>query len=155
VGTTGKGGRVDSVLVPMRQLLKDPVHLAFGFGIGNVSDSALGRGFVGEHAARFAPFMNTSFARLALEIGIVGFGLVMLLMWHVYKDARRVAIASGGQMGALGGAMAGTTVVMMLSILYKDTVSQTSLSFLYWYLAGVVAAANMRALHTNSAQRIS
>jgi hypothetical protein len=144
VGTTGKGGRVDSVLVPMRQLLKDPVHLAFGFGIGNASDSALGRGFVGEHAARFAPFMNTAFARLALEIGILGFGLVLLLMWHVYRDARSLAARSEGLTGAIGGGVAGITVVMVLSILYKDVVTQASLSYLYWYLAGVVAAASMR-----------
>ena len=144
VGTTGKGGRVDSVLVPIQQLLKDPVHMAFGFGIGNVSDSALGRAFVGEHASRFAPFLNTAFARLALEIGAIGFGLIVMLMWQVYRDARAVAARSDGVTKGLAGGMAGVAVVFLLSIFYKDIVTQASLSYLYWYLAGVIAATRMR-----------
>jgi hypothetical protein len=65
-------------------------------------------------------------------------------MWHVYRDARSLAARSEGLTGAIGGGVAGITVVMVLSILYKDVVTQASLSYLYWYLAGVVAAACMR-----------
>jgi hypothetical protein len=143
VGTTGKGGRVDSVLVPIRQLLKDPVHLAFGFGIGNASDSALGRGFVGEQYSRFAPFLITAFARLLLEIGLVGFVLVLALFWLIYKDARVVASRSEGMRKSIAGGMAGITVVVVLSTVYKDVIASTPLSFLFWYLAGIVAAARM------------
>jgi hypothetical protein len=39
--------------------------------------------------------------------------------------------------------MAGITVVVVLSTVYKDVIVSTPLSFLFWYFAGIVAAARM------------
>jgi hypothetical protein len=146
VGTTEKGGRLDAILVPARALAEDPVRLAFGYGIGNVSRSTLGQRYSGEYHELFNPFMQNAFARLILEIGVLGLSLVILLMWMILRDAKIVARHDGGLMGALAGGWVAVTAIMLLSILYKDATTLVSLSYLFWYFSGIVTAARMRAL---------
>jgi hypothetical protein len=147
VGTTGNPGRLDSVVVPIRTLAQDPVHLMFGYGIGNVSDSALGPKFVGEHYDSLGPFLTTSFARAFLELGLLGLGCVASFIWLVFQDARKVARGADDLMAALAGGWTGVTAVMMLAALYKDVVSQSSLAYLFCYLSGLICAARMRRLY--------
>jgi hypothetical protein len=146
VGTTVKGGRLDAILVPARALAEDPVRLAFGYGIGNVSRSTLGQRYSGEYHELFNPFMQNAFARLILEIGVLGLSLVILLMWMILRDAKIVARQDGGLMGALAGGWVAVSAIMLLSILYKDATTLVSLSYLFWYFSGIVTAARMRAL---------
>ena len=144
VGTTGQAGRVDSIVVPMRHLLADPAQAVFGYGIGNVSDSALGRSFVGERFKMFAPFLNTSFARLLLELGMLGVGLVVTLIWLVLQDSRVVARQDEDVISGLAAGWVGVTVVIGLSLVYKDIIVQSSLSYVFWYFSGLIAAVRMR-----------
>lgn len=146
VGTTEKGGRLDAILVPAGELAKDPVRLVFGYGIGNASRSALGRSFSGEYHELFSPFMVNAFARLLLEIGVLGVALVIGLMLMILRDARIVARRSSGTIGALAGGWVGVTGIMLLSLLYKDVTTMVSLSYVFWYGSGIVAASRMRAL---------
>jgi len=149
VGTTREkpAGRMDAVLVTLRHLSADPATLAFGYGIGNASDSALGAGFAGRYFMLFEPFMTNAFARITLELGLTGFGLVLTLMWMVYRDGRVVARLEDGAMGAIGAAMAGITAVFVVVIAYRDVTGQMSLSFVYWFYAGLVSAHRMRMFH--------
>ncbi len=138
-------GRIDSIVVPLRHLSEDPAHLAFGFGVGNATDSALGSAFVGRYADVFAPFMTTAFARIVLELGVLGLSLVLALMWMIYRDCRVVANLDDGILGALGAALAGITAVMVVTLVYRDLTNQMSMSFLFWFYAGLVSAHRMRA----------
>ena len=144
VGTTGQVGRVDAIVVSMRQLSADPVRLAFGYGIGNVSESALGHGFRGQYFRLLGPFASTSLARLALELGVLGVFLVVALMWLILRDARIVARNTSDLAGALAGGWVGVVVVMGISMAYMDVVAQASLTFLFWYFSGLIVAARMR-----------
>ena len=146
VGATGESGSLYSIVVSVRHLITDPSHAVFGYGIGNVSDSALGRSFVGDRYKAFAPFLVTSIARLILELGFLGLGLVLTLMLLIWQDCRVVARQGDSVVTALAAAWVGVTVIIGLSLVYKDIVIQTSISYLFWYFSGLIAAARMRRL---------
>jgi hypothetical protein len=145
VGTTDKKARrMDSLVVSAKFVARDPVSLSFGLGIGNASDSALGEGFEGHYFEVLRPFMLTSFNRILLELGAIGFVLLMLIYWLLFADARMVARRNDGLMGAIAAGWSGIVVVMFVALFYKDIVRHTSLSFLFWYLSGVIAAQRVR-----------
>lgn len=144
LGTTAEVGRVDAAVVSVRLLVQEPSRAVFGYGIGNASDSALGHSFSGRYNRLFGPFVSTSFARMVLELGLLGLGLVLAVMWLIYRDARAVANSRDNFIGALAAGWAGVTVVIGIAILYNDVIRQTSLSYLYWYFSGLVAAERMR-----------
>jgi hypothetical protein len=137
-------GRVDSIVVPLRHLSSSPPHLVFGYGIGNASDSALGAKYIGRHFETFRLFMNNAFARLVLELGLLGLLLVLFLKWLIVRDAFAVARRMDDLVGAVAAGMAGITTVVALSIVYKDLTGHMSMSFVFWYLAGLVCAHRMR-----------
>jgi hypothetical protein len=72
VGSHAVPGKVDAITVPIRVLSRDPSLLAFGFGIGNVSDSALGDRFTGEHFQRYGYFVGSGVSLLLWETGLLG-----------------------------------------------------------------------------------
>ena len=144
VGTTEPVGRVDAIVVPLQQLAKDPVQLVFGYGIGNASRSALGEQFTGKYAVRFGPFAITSASTFLLEIGLLGTGLVLLLYWMIFRDALAVARLDDGVRGALAIGWTGVTVIVALATAYKTTYTFESLSYLFWYFSGMIAARRMQ-----------
>ena len=91
LGTTEHPGRFDAVIVPLRYVLRDPVHVVFGLGIGNVSESALGEQFTGEYFQKFVMFTYTSTATFLLELGVGGAALIFLVYWLIFRDALAVA----------------------------------------------------------------
>jgi hypothetical protein len=145
VGVVGKDvGRLDSIVVPWRRLSTDPAQLAFGYGIGNVSHSALGHGFIGHHFQVFGPFAGLAFSRLLLELGLLGLIGVFSLMWMIFKDSYVLSQRDQDLTGTLAVGWAGAVVVITLSVFYSDIIAATSLSYLFWYVSGLVAAARMR-----------
>ena len=144
IGTTKEVGRVDAIIVSVREATADPLRVVFGLGIGTVSDSALGRGFAGRHFDVLGPFAKPSATKIMLELGVVGLALVASLMWLVFQDARALARDRAGLMSALSAGWVGVIGVMAVSMIYVDVIAQTSLSYLFWYFAGLVAAHRMR-----------
>lgn len=145
IGVVGKDvGRLDSIVVPWRRLSRDPAQLAFGYGIGNVSHSALGHGFVGRHFQVFGPFADFTFSRLLLELGLMGLIGVYALMWMIFRDSQTVAQRGDDLMSTFAAGWTGAVAVIVLSTLYSEIIAPTSLSYVFWYLSGLVAAARMR-----------
>lgn len=143
---TKSAGRIDSLTVPLRRLSREPAQLVFGLGIGNASDSALGRGFVGRHFGSYGPFTVTTFGRLVLEIGLLGTCCIFVLMWLVFRDSYVLARSRSDAAGAFAAGWAGVTAVITACVLYTDLVPLTALAFLFWYFSGFVAAERMRSL---------
>jgi hypothetical protein len=137
-------GRLDAIVVPFRRLAVDPAQLAFGYGIGNVSHSALGHAFIGRHYRLFGPFTGITFSRVVLELGVLTLIAVLVLLWMIFRDARAVAERGDDVTATIAAGWAGVVVVMTLSMLYSDVMADGSLSFLFWYFSGLVAAARMR-----------
>jgi hypothetical protein len=139
-----KAGRVDAIVTPVRELSRDPSSLAFGLGVGNVSNSALGIQFEGRYFQRFAPFLKSAASRILLELGLVGIVSVLALYWLVFRDARRVAESDEGLIGAIALAWTGVVATMGLGLVYVDGIAAESLSVLFWYFSGLIAAHRVR-----------
>jgi len=137
-------GRLDAVRVPFEYLARDPIHLAFGLGIGNVSQSSLGFGFTGKYFQLFDPFLQHTLARLLLETGLFGVSLVVGLMMLIINDSRRVADSDAGLIGAVAAGWIGVGAITMLTMVYKDTMGSAALSLLFWYFSGIIAAHRVR-----------
>ena len=141
---TGQIGRGDALLGSLRAVSSDPTHLAFGYGMGNASQSSLGEAFTGRYFDIYGQLTETSFGRVLMELGVFGLILVFTLMWLVYRDALVVARRDEGLRGSMAAGWAGVTAVFVICIPYTEIIAMTSLSFLFWYFAGLVAAERMR-----------
>ncbi len=144
VGGVGWVGRGDAIIVPMRETLKDPVRAAFGLGMGNASQSALGKEFSGRFNQLYERFLITGFARIMLELGFLGLSLLMCVYWFILQDSRVLARKGRGNKAALAAAWAGVTVVMTLALFYSKVEGSSALSCLFWYFSGLIAAERMR-----------
>jgi hypothetical protein len=145
VGARGGSGRVDSVVVPLQVFSSDPVHLMFGVGICNASPSGLGSSFTGEYYALLGRYtMQTSGAAFLAETGVLGLGLALLLDWLVFRDAVFVARRDNSLFGALALGWLGIMVVIVIATFYKSLHFFESISYLFWYFAGVIAARRTR-----------
>ena len=145
VGSRKEAGRIDSVEVPLQAFLSDPVHLMLGVGVGNGSISTLGTGYTGEYYPLYGRYTAVSSAAAFLvEIGLIGLALVFMLDWLVFRDALFVARHDRTLIGAVALGWVGFTIVMVISTFYKDVKAYDSLSYLFWYFSGVIAATRMR-----------
>jgi hypothetical protein len=144
VGAHHLAGRIDSIVVPLEQLSRDPVQLAFGLGIGNASHSSLGPQFIGEYFPLYEGFLVSSLSIFILEIGVFGAALVFVLYWLIFRDSLAVARADDGIMGCVAIGWAGITVLMAIATPYIVAHIYPCLSYLFWYLSGLIAAARMR-----------
>jgi hypothetical protein len=138
-------GKIDAITVPLQVLSRDPALLAFGLGIGNVSHSALGDRFSGEHYQRYGHFVQSSMSRLLWELGLLGTSLLFALMAMLFVDAFRVS-RGDGFMATLALGTMGVVTVITLSLLSATLMDSGAISYLFWYIAGLVAAERARSL---------
>ena len=144
VGSYRPPGRLDGLTVPLQVQSRDPSLVAFGLGMGNVSDSALGPQFVGEHYQRYGHFVMSLASLLMWETGVLGTSLVVLLIFLIFRDAFLVSRGSGLYSDfALGGM--GIVAIMGISLPYKSMIDSGALSFMFWYFAGLIVAERSRA----------
>jgi hypothetical protein len=143
VGDT-QAGRLDWFLVPLSELSRNPVTLAFGLGIGNASDSALGLQFTGEHFERFILFGGATVSIMLLETGLFGLVCGLLAMLMLFGDARRVAGADTTIHGAIALGMVGVLAVYFVSVFYASIHLSAPHAYLFAFYAGVVASHRMR-----------
>jgi hypothetical protein len=145
VGSYELPGRLDAITVPIRTLSRDPSLLAFGLGIGNVSESALGNDFTGEHFRRYGHFVQSGLSQLLWEIGILGSFLVFALFGMLFLDALHVSRGNDFLAALALGTMGAITVVAS-SLPYTSVMDSGAVSYLFWYVAGLVAAQRSRLL---------
>jgi hypothetical protein len=138
-------GRVDALVTPLKEMARDPTHLAFGVGVGNASELSGSSEFTGAYYRRFAPFLKSAASLFILEIGVLGLGLVLALYALVFRDARRVAETDDRTWGMLAAGWAGVTAVIFVATFYKNITASEAISYLFWYFSGVIAAHRVRA----------
>lgn len=142
---TGIGGskpshRMDGIVVPLKYLARDPVTLAFGLGLGNVSPSNLGKNFEGAYVGLFRSLLVTSFSYFVLEFGVAGVLLIGCLYWMIFSDTLFVARSDRGLTGAIAAGWTGVIAIFMLAVIYNTFYQFASVTYLYWYFAGVICA---------------
>jgi hypothetical protein len=145
-----KAGRVDAIVTPLREMSKDPAHFMIGLGIGNASDSSLGEKFTGAYFHKFEPFLRSSASVFILEIGVLGLVLTFILDYLIYQDARVVAAADRGLVGALAAGWTGVMAIIVIATFYVSLGASAAISFLFWYFSGHVAAHRMRLIPAKS-----
>jgi hypothetical protein len=147
VGSGKEAGRVDAILVPLQELSHDPVKLAFGLGVGNASKSNLGRNFTGVYYRVYSSYATeSSVAVLLLETGLLGAGLVLLLHWMVFRDTLYMARHGDGLAGTFAVGFVGVVLLMTIGLFYVTIHIFESISYLFWFFAGYVAAKRARAV---------
>jgi hypothetical protein len=144
----GLGGKVtahrgQALLDSLSYLAKDPVRLAFGLGLGNVSPSQTGKDFEGSYYRLFSNLLVISFIYFVLELGVLGVLLIGVLLWMVFSDSLAVARSDDSLMGALGAGWTGVVAIFAIGMIYTNFHFFTSVTFLYWYFSGVVCARRM------------
>jgi len=144
VGTTTPVRRGDALKVPLHYLARDPVHLAFGLGLGNASTSNLGQAFSGNYAGLFKSFVILSATVFILEVGLLGTALVFLLYWLLFRDSIAVAHSDEGLVGSIAVGWIGVVVVITLATFYSAIHLFASLSYMFWYFSGIIAARRMQ-----------
>jgi hypothetical protein len=146
-GEVGHVGRINAVEVPLQYLSKDPIKLAFGLGMGNVSRSSIGPAFIGKYFDTFAPFaVGFDSGSFLLETGLLGFLIVLMIHWNIYRDAVFVARHDPDLIGDIAIGWVGTSVVVFVGIFYTGLHGNAGVSYLYWFFSGVVTA-RLAALH--------
>jgi hypothetical protein len=159
VGTKKDVRRGDAIVVPFEYLAKDPVRLAFGLGLGAVSPSTLGKNFEGEYYLLFQKFSIISFTFFLLELGVFGVLLIGVLFWMMFADTLTVSRRDPSLVGVLATGWIGVVVIYALDVVYTIFHEFPSVTYLYWYFAGLICArcvalANERAEGLPGAQRI-
>jgi hypothetical protein len=145
LGSRKGAGRIDSLTVPLQTFASDPVHLMLGVSIGNASISTLGSAYTGEYNDLLGRYTsNSSGSAFLVEIGVLGLALALLLDWLIFRDTLVVARSDQTIVGAVAVGWVGVTVVMVVSTFYKNIHAFESLSYLFWYFSGLVAAQRMR-----------
>jgi hypothetical protein len=140
LGTQKMVHRGDAITFPLQYLSKDPALLAFGLGLGNVSPSNLGRNFQGSYYSLFQNILVISFAYFLLEFGLFGVILIAILFWMVFSDSVAIARSDDGLLGGIAAGWTGVVAVFLISTVYNDFHYFTSVTFLYWYISGIICA---------------
>jgi hypothetical protein len=141
VGSTKEAGRVDALVVPIEELSKDPIKIAFGLGIGNASKSSIGPSFTGKYQRVYGIYSTeTSFATFTLEIGILGVLLVLFLHWLLFLDAVVVARRDDSLIAPIAVGYAGVCVTVIAGGFYTLCHPSDAFSYLFWFSSGLIAA---------------
>lgn len=143
IGGTRTAHRGESISIPMRYLAKDPVRLAFGLGLGNVSPSQSGKNFEGQYYLLFQNVLTISFSFFVLEFGLFGVILIFVLNGMIFLDSIWVSRHDQGVMGAVAAGWAGVVGIFVVAMFYNNFHFFSSVTYLYWYLSGLVCARRM------------
>jgi hypothetical protein len=137
-------GRGDAMQISVDYVSRDAISLAFGLGLGSVTHSSLGDNFSGPYYQLFEHINKMSFSTFVLEIGFLGVAVVFLLYWFIFQDALAVARNDQGLLGSISIGWAGVVAIMTFATFYKTIHTFESLSYLFWYFSGLVAARRMQ-----------
>jgi hypothetical protein len=151
----GGAGKVGGLRVAVTRIMNDPVHMAFGLGAGNVSDSALGPQFDGAYYRRYEIFLNTSLIYIVFELGLLGAALLVMLYYLIFRDTVALSRRDDGFMGTLAAGWSGVVLVLLVGIAYHHPIESVALSMLFWYFSGLMVATRRRVALEDEAGRES
>lgn len=133
-------GRIDSFVLPIKLMAKDPLSLLVGRGIGNVSDT-FSRYFLGDFTVvglQHGATMTTLSYQL-WEIGLLGSVLSLTFFYFVFKDALFLSWECDAS-GAIALGWVGVTIILIICLAYKNLVTSTTVGYLMWYWSGYIAS---------------
>lgn len=131
-------GKIDGYFLALSVLAKDPLHLLFGLGMGNVSNSFI-EGLDGEYWSQYAKYGvgTTTISNLLWELGVIGLMLHFWVLWLIFKDAKYLSTTSG-RWGALGLGWMIVTIIVFISFGYKRFFYENLMGYIFWFYSGIV-----------------
>lgn len=139
----GRIRRVDAVILPFRVLSHEPSKLLLGLGMGNVSESFIGR-FSGEYVEiKNMNHTQIEIASMVWEIGVLGLFTFLLFFYFIFQDAKKLARSNNMLPGIIATGWTGVVVMLVLSMPYKNFMIFNVIGFLFWYFSGYVAAKSL------------
>lgn len=136
-----KVGRIDTILFPFKVLSNEPFKLIIGLGMGNVNRTGI-RMFEGEYMKYDDNFNSRGLTATSLiwETGLIGFFLNITFLWFVMKDAAAIRSLDNIK-GDIALGWIGVVMVLGLSFFYKNAFHERVISYLFWYISGLIVAA--------------
>jgi hypothetical protein len=145
----GYVGRADSIVLAVQRLSREPMALAFGLGIGNVSQSPI-RSFSGEFT-RYDTLYGagmTQISHLLWEVGVFGTAIYALLFFVFLRDALWLTRRKDF-FGLLGHAWTTTIGLLFIGLFYLPLFVIDEIAAPLWFFAGIVAATRARTVAAN------
>ena len=140
-GGAGKLGGLRGALVAIS---KDPAQMAFGLGVGNVSDSALGTQFDGKYHRLYQVFLQSTMTYFIFELGLLGLMSILCFYYFLFRDSVFVAKNDDEFWNAIALGWTGVVLVILVGTAYHDPMESRALTMLFWYFAGIVVSRKTR-----------
>ncbi len=133
------GGRVEKLLLPLKNLSDNPLKLWMGLGVGNASPSIINV-FSGTYSGRIGKISSETLSSFLLwEVGVGGliilFTFLMLLMYDTYKIGKEK-----NTLGVLAAGWFGVLVIVLLTVPYLNLFYSNVLVFLFAHMSGYISA---------------
>lgn len=134
--------RLDAIILAVRVLSTDPTKLMLGLGIGNASESVSTK-FAGQYSFLSEEgVIYAAISSLLWEVGVLGLILYLMFFYFIFSDSRYLSKHS--QTRSLPGSFAlgwtGVTVMIIVSLPYKNIFLYEPICVLFWYFSGYVVA---------------
>ncbi len=135
-------GRLDSMILPLKFMSGDWMHMLFGMGIGNVSPAPLPE-LQGAYVdlGKELGFGITAIGNLIWETGLIGMAMYLIIFWFIWRDTRRCAILDGNS--AYGWSYTWWSVCIVIFILgfaYKSVLQLNELGYIVFFWSGVIVS---------------
>jgi hypothetical protein len=134
----GRMSRLASISFAFNQISRNPIHLLFGVGIGNASESFF-RATSGEYHRIFGELviMQTSYAFLLWEVGVLGSILFLFILIYLAIFAYKKRNVDGPYHEVF--TMVFSMVVIFLPMMaYTNVFRDDLFLYLFWFVAGLM-----------------
>lgn len=136
-------GRVDALIFPFKKLADDPTRLIMGLGIGNISESFLGKKYSGDYLEEYGWLTYGALSKLLWEVGLLGVILLLFVYIKIFRDSMTMEKDESIK-GAIALGWTGVMAVLFLSLFYNSSILTNEIGFLFWYFSGYIASAAYR-----------
>lgn len=137
-------GRLDGVIAPVVEFWGDPLKMISGLGFGALADSPFDFFAVDQYQYILDSKLGyVSISRILWELGYVGTFLVLLALFLVWRDARRLSRVRSLE-GALALGLLAIIPIYFASMFWKNVITNNTIMYLFAYYSGVVVAAAYR-----------
>lgn len=139
--------RGDAIMLALKTLSDDPSTMAFGFGVGRVTQSFWGsdEDSLFKKAQQYGA-QHIALSQILWETGILGLLLYLALFVFLLNDARML-VKSDDLFGAMALGWCAVVPLIGVCLIYTNMLHTNGINLAFWYFSGLIAAkAKMKAL---------
>ncbi len=135
IGSKESGGRLDTILLPIKTLADDPVKLWIGVGIGNASTSIISV-FSGEFSSVIGNIAGTTLLSYLLwETGLSGAIAFIVFLVFILNDSRKLVL-KGGFLRIFAAGWIAVVSIILVAMAYNNLFYSNAIIFIFAYISG-------------------